>query len=60
MTDDQGRDVEAEAASILGPHLGDHLRLCSRSFELISGVLRALPERRSIDTPVAWKVTSGC
>ena len=57
--DDQDRDVEADAASALAPHLGDHLRLCQRSFEFISRVLRALPERRLIDTPLACRVGVG-
>ena len=45
--------------SALAPDLGDHLRLCQRTFELISSVLKTLPERRAVDTPLAWRVGVG-
>ena len=45
--------------SALGPHLGDHLRLSQRGFELVSTVLQVLPERKAVDTPLALKVGVG-
>jgi hypothetical protein len=57
--DERDVDVEAAAASALGAQIGDHVRLCQRTFELISAVLKALPERRAVDTPLAWRVGVG-
>src|SRR5688572_13578158 len=57
--DEEDQDVEAAAASALAPQIGNHVRLCQRTFELISAVLEALPERKAVDTALAWRVGVG-